>query len=147
MNRQYTTKIMVRIDDTWRVANAVENTYDLNSGNICAELNGLVILVNGGQWFNISPSISDEQVRLNTIQSNIDALFATALRKADQKRREGRLASRERLRMEQAAVLLNAQAVNLPAAVPPVQQPVPVINRVEDNVNVYYDEYDFDELD
>ena len=135
MSKPHTERIMVLIDDVWHAAGVIDNSYDINGGGIQALLNGLVVPVKGGYWYNIDNRLTEDQIRNKTIQSNIDQLFQIAAQKASHKKIQERLAENQR-RSAQAAELAAQQAAN-----PQPEQPVVRLERDEDDFDDFMNDF------
>lgn len=138
IRKMHTARIMVLIDNTWRPAIAVANTYSGDTGNIDAMLNGLVITVKGGSWYNLDDTMTDEQITANAIQQNIDQLFQVAANKAVHRKTQEMIA---RQREQDALAAANPQ----PA--PVVEQPPVVLRDPDDDLDDYYEPMEFGECD
>lgn len=139
IRKMHTNRIMVLIDGTWRLANAVPNSFDSATGDGQAELNGMIVNVQGSKWFNLQEGMSDEEITKMAVQQNIDQLFQVANQKAAHRKMQERFA--ERLRQaEQLAANPQAQPQPQPQPQPVVLQDVDATEDFEDFE--LFDDYD-----
>ena len=109
-------KIIVLVDDIWRLAKSTE-APDRNNGSVQAELNGRIIILKKGWWFNINDDYKEETIREMVIEKNISLIMERAMiRKMDREDQE-RQRKREQRDAERAVAQNNqppAPEANLP---------------------------------
>lgn len=136
MSRAVTDRVMVLVDGIWRLANTVPDSYT-PKGDIQAELNGMAIVVLNGHWYNISPGISEEELRASTIQNNVEHLFNLANQKIEHKRRQERRAQQVEQELARAQLLVRAQELIMPRSLPfPAEEQIVLQRKPESPADI-----------